>query len=133
MCSVVCVLPSCVWSLCVWVFVVRLCYLFFLCPIFSFFFFSSRRRHTRCLSDWSSDVCSSDLQLAADVGRFAQLLAQLVDGARELLALRAQLAADLLRCACRRHQCFNASVVSLASRIACSGTGGVPLDRKSVV
>src|SRR5205814_3030768 len=29
-----------------------------------FFFFSSRRRHTRCLSDWSSDVCSSDLDLA---------------------------------------------------------------------
>src|SRR5438045_9782345 len=27
----------------------------------SFFFFSSRRRHTRCLSDLSSDVCSSDL------------------------------------------------------------------------
>src|SRR5205814_6032705 len=27
-----------------------------------FFFFSSRRRHTRCLSDWSSDVCSSDLK-----------------------------------------------------------------------
>src|ERR1035438_10552623 len=26
-----------------------------------FVFFSSRRRHTRCLSDWSSDVCSSDL------------------------------------------------------------------------
>src|SRR5437899_8166286 len=26
------------------------------------FFFSSRRRHTRCLSDWSSDVCSSDLR-----------------------------------------------------------------------
>src|SRR5262245_15469778 len=25
------------------------------------FFFSSRRRHTSCLSDWSSDVCSSDL------------------------------------------------------------------------
>src|SRR5471030_3450981 len=25
------------------------------------FFFSSRRRHTRCLSDWISDVCSSDL------------------------------------------------------------------------
>src|SRR5205814_4571891 len=24
-------------------------------------FFASRRRHTRCLSDWSSDVCSSDL------------------------------------------------------------------------
>src|SRR2546429_954510 len=27
------------------------------------FFFSSRRRHTRCSRDWSSDVCSSDLVL----------------------------------------------------------------------
>src|SRR5215813_11338781 len=29
--------------------------------IMIFFFFSSRRRHTRCGRDWSSDVCSSDL------------------------------------------------------------------------
>src|SRR5690625_5534613 len=28
----------------------------------SFFFFSSRRRHTRWPRDWSSDVCSSDLE-----------------------------------------------------------------------
>src|SRR2546422_1764461 len=28
------------------------------------FFFSSRRRHTRCSRDWSSDVCSSDLGLS---------------------------------------------------------------------
>src|SRR5499425_453772 len=28
------------------------------------FFFSSRRRHTRYIGDWSSDVCSSDLMLA---------------------------------------------------------------------
>src|SRR5215470_19477304 len=27
------------------------------------FFFSSRRRHTICYRDWSSDVCSSDLFL----------------------------------------------------------------------
>src|SRR5690348_17573525 len=27
------------------------------------FFFSSRRRHTRWTGDWSSDVCSSDLNL----------------------------------------------------------------------
>src|SRR4030042_3164172 len=27
-------------------------------------FFSSRRRHTRCSRDWSSDVCSSDLRPA---------------------------------------------------------------------
>src|SRR2546429_3088862 len=30
-----------------------------------FFFFSSRRRHTRCSRDWSSDVCSSDLSSRA--------------------------------------------------------------------
>src|SRR6266850_4258248 len=30
-----------------------------------FFFFSSRRRHTRLQGDWSSDVCSSDLPGAA--------------------------------------------------------------------
>src|SRR6266542_6601240 len=29
-----------------------------------FFFFSSRRRHTSCYRDWSSDVCSSDLRVA---------------------------------------------------------------------
>src|SRR5688500_20342585 len=40
-------------------------HLFFLC----FFFFSSRRRHTRLQGDWSSDVCSSDLEeAAADAG-----------------------------------------------------------------
>src|SRR3989442_10255794 len=31
------------------------------------FFFSSRRRHTRCGRDWSSDVCSSDLPGAPDL------------------------------------------------------------------
>src|SRR5262245_63927880 len=40
-------------------FVFVVVYLFFIFCLF--FFFSSRRRHTRCLSDWSSDVCSSDL------------------------------------------------------------------------
>src|SRR6266852_8493965 len=32
-----------------------------------FFFFSSRRRHTRCYRDWSSDVCSSDLEMMPQV------------------------------------------------------------------
>src|ERR1022692_599276 len=31
------------------------------CVFLCFFFFSSRRRHTRLQGDWSSDVCSSDL------------------------------------------------------------------------
>src|SRR5690348_16285521 len=55
-----------------------------------YFFFSSRRRHTRWTGDWSSDVCSSDLtdrtvltRLKLDVGDF-------VRGTREAgLAVRA--------------------------------------------
>ena len=35
--------------------------------LFFFFFFSSRRRHTRYIGDWSSDVCSSDLEVEAAV------------------------------------------------------------------
>src|SRR6266581_4585875 len=35
---------------------------------FLFFFFSSRRRHTRWTGDWSSDVCSSDLRAGITEG-----------------------------------------------------------------
>src|SRR5262249_56502469 len=41
------------WRACVLCVASRVCYVVF--------FFSSRRRHTRLVSDWSSDVCSSDL------------------------------------------------------------------------
>src|SRR5258706_9783274 len=34
-----------------------------------FFFFSSRRRHTRLVSDWSSDVCSSDVEMFMCLGK----------------------------------------------------------------
>src|SRR5256885_4975093 len=44
-----------------------------------FFFFSSRRRHTRLQGDWSSDVCSSDL--AHDVGDLLGVAVREVEGA----------------------------------------------------
>src|SRR3989475_7400449 len=65
------------------------------CAMFLFFFFSSRRRHTRFDCDWSSDVCSSDLgqpQLALDA-RFASQasrtahIAELLETAGEHVAL----------------------------------------------
>src|SRR5687768_18394238 len=46
----------------------------FLCIRLFRFFFSSRRRHTRCSRDWSSDVCSSDLKAGAH-GELCGLLA----------------------------------------------------------
>src|SRR2546427_9711924 len=38
-----------------------------------FFFFSSRRRHTRFDCDWSSDVCSSDLRALFERAAWAQM------------------------------------------------------------
>src|SRR5256885_9982228 len=55
-----------------------------------FFFFSSRRRHTRLQGDWSSDVCSSDL-----LG-FATGQAQL-QGAAQIADLCAVLPSDACR------------------------------------
>src|ERR1039458_10444134 len=51
------------------------------CAELCLFFFSSRRRHTRCLSDWSSDVCSSDL-----MGQLRQEL-DLAGGEKKILVL----------------------------------------------
>src|SRR5260370_5788802 len=48
-----------------------------------FFFFSSRRRHTRFKCDWSSDVCSSDLGRPFEESRWfdAELRRQLLEWA----------------------------------------------------
>src|SRR3712207_9574629 len=44
------------------------------CVRMLFFFFSSRRRHTRYWRDWSSDVCSSDLGAVAGLIGLPDLL-----------------------------------------------------------
>src|SRR5256886_4420626 len=41
--------------------------------MYLFFFFSSRRRHTRFDCDWSSDVCSSDLEIFFVFNQIAQI------------------------------------------------------------
>src|SRR2546430_14256479 len=50
-----------------------------------FFFFSSRRRHTRFDCDWSSDVCSSDLDLDRKADVAALALPQLDDAVDQRL------------------------------------------------
>src|SRR2546428_7200479 len=71
-----------------------------------YFFFSSRRRHTRSDRDWSSDVCSSDLvgeALGLDVRLMAHVpvrgahpVASIRKGRHVLLALRQQVPADVI-------------------------------------
>src|SRR5207248_8213075 len=58
------------------------------------FFFSSRRRHTRSYGDWSSDVCSSDLNMhqlqeVAQVRLRLVVTLQLLDGQLEFKAVGA--------------------------------------------
>src|SRR5262245_63693358 len=69
------------------------------------FFFSSRRRHTRCLSDWSSDVCSSDLLTAdhrvvlAGQDRLAGSALKMNRGVENLMRLGALSLSDAVRLA----------------------------------
>src|SRR5438046_7789998 len=64
------------------------CFLYvFFCVLF-FFFFSSRRRHTRLVSDWSSDVCSSDLALSREKDLSGDLLPKLRQAGQLLLDRR---------------------------------------------
>src|SRR5262249_59907604 len=80
-----------------------------------FFVFSSRRRHTRLVSDWSSDVCSSDLKVhvsihapgnAAEVARVIRQVDALqgagIASGINLLVRASQLAeAEIGRASCR--------------------------------
>src|SRR5690606_41051339 len=43
-----------------------------------FFFFSSRRRHTRFSRDWSSDVCSSDLLETGEIDDMADAITEYI-------------------------------------------------------
>src|SRR5690606_39440318 len=50
------------------------------------FFFSSRRRHTRSSRDWSSDVCSSDLDKTPIVALAHQRVIEAWQNARRIVA-----------------------------------------------
>src|SRR3546814_1354146 len=64
------------------IFSVFLFMIFFLYLLFFFFFFKQKTAYEMRISDWSSDVCSSDLIAAdADAGRLAEaILRGLIDG-----------------------------------------------------
>src|SRR2546429_4045272 len=49
------------------------------------FFFSSRRRHTRCSRDWSSDVCSSDLTIEHGIWLDGDAIEMMLDGGNALI------------------------------------------------
>src|SRR2546430_9664071 len=73
------------------------------------FFFSSRRRHTRFDCDWSSDVCSSDLQPVETVG-FAGSVVELAVYGKRLLVIPERLVVLLAhepgKTHCRQRPCL---------------------------
>src|SRR5215813_14798501 len=104
------------------------------------FFFSSRRRHTRCGRDWSSDVCSSDLhpasdkRLSAKLGRkwrsgfrssWRRLTIELTRRRRNSLALPAHPSAPQLRGSCDVHGCSDVEhfVVARTFAVICGEIG----------
>src|SRR5256884_2035832 len=68
-----------------------------------FFFFSSRRRHTRCSRDWSSDVCSSDLlAIAHSACHLTRLEQDVYTSSMPIAQKRGAEALFDLPCACQR-------------------------------
>src|SRR5699024_11282002 len=61
-----------------------LCLVFLTSIFMIYFFFSSRRRHTRSKRDWSSDVCSSDLLHRSYTPHSAQNVEYMTDATGEM-------------------------------------------------
>src|SRR3546814_9820700 len=103
--------------------------LLFICS--SFFFFKQKTAYEMRISDWSSDVCSSDLLGAGRVGHPAARRM----GSGTLSALGpARAAAARLRAAARRHSCgISRTQPPVGQGARVHRFSGRLLDRKSVV
>src|SRR5436190_3347811 len=89
------------------------------------FFFSSRRRHTRSLCDWSSDVCSSDLLVTGGAGRMVLAgpatytgTTNVTAGALLLTGAGAITNTSAVTVASRARLTFDNSTTNLANRLA---------------
>src|SRR5437762_12577284 len=89
------------------------------------FFFSSRRRHTRYIGDWSSDVCSSDLgrggRAAGGVGDGHRVVA----GGRRRDGLRGGAGGPEIRRGAGRRQRDQIGRASCRERVEISGDGEI--------
>src|SRR3712207_6974762 len=86
-----------------------------------FFFFSSRRRHTRYWRDWSSDVCSSDLDRLARNQQLDRVDGRVPRGVDEILSLRDE-ESELVAPAAVRELADELQLVEIG-RAACRGRG----------
>src|SRR5947209_13881126 len=92
------------------------------------FFFSSRRRHTRYWRDWSSDVCSSDLEQPGAQARVELVVPRRVERVRHVEPSAVERELDHLRPAVQL-----AAGVALLAEEPAEPELARQLDRKSVV
>src|SRR5699024_11866338 len=90
-----------------------------------YFFFSSRRRHTRSKRDWSSDVCSSDLELLELLDIFE---GQVPEEERE--SARARLLATLEDAQLRREKLAQIGRASCRERVEIAVEAGARKEKK---
>src|SRR3989442_6080727 len=96
------------------------------CVCTMFFFFSSRRRHTRCGRDWSSDVCSSICSMSSLSGPTLVLAKELIEhGEREtvLAYLESCLKLEIGRASCRERVEISVGGGSLKKKGKIAGGG----------
>src|SRR2546429_3306531 len=90
--------------------------------IYVFFFFSSRRRHTRCSRDWSSDVCSSDLTNTASYiikGNVPRVRERLLKVPMSQVLISAITEAELLFGAARKREAVRLKTAIEIGRASC--------------
>src|SRR5205814_4056015 len=80
----------------------------------------SRRRHTRCLSDWSSDVCSSDLSVEHNFSIDAQNIDMNVQPGSSAKVTVTIPKSSALSFYCKFHKSMG-----MAGALAASGSGGM--------
>src|SRR2546422_8008149 len=99
------------------------------------FFFSSRRRHTRCSRDWSSDVCSSDLdaQGIAPERRNALRIARIAESAGvQLLSIHGRTRACMFE-GCAEYETIAEVKSRLRIPVIANGDVRTPEDAKRVL
>src|SRR5256886_8301940 len=103
-----------------------------MCAVVSFFFFSSRRRHTRFDCDWSSDVCSSDLfRSAQDAINIGRRSAKNIQGVRSVGQQAAVLGRNTLRVD-SRHIVAGCERDDKIGRGSCRGRGEISVGGGSL-
>src|SRR2546426_12824221 len=93
-----------------------------------FFFFSSRRRHTRLQGDWSSDVCSSDLLAVTNGSQFFGRDLDFVKNAIMELGVQHAFGEDLVLDVALYDQARPAEMVGRLVQLPDPGRGGSTSD-----